>query len=198
MKWRVILNGDPLDLKMLAESFTKAEALIRNEGDNYTLSSSEFESPVAPENLGEHVKSVTDKAKAIVEWINGALVLALGSNVPVTMGAAYELGPKGDRKIYLSMHAQAHCRAFAVGQVVHPDGTVEESRPADPVRNWSELAARDKAVADVLCLIGTKPSDWVNLYRVYEIVKEDSGGIERRGWATEAAIRAYPKNPAVR
>jgi hypothetical protein len=184
MKWRVILKGDPTDLKLLAESFANADTLIRQEGDLYTLSSSEFES------LDEAGK-IAVTVKALIEHINGALLLALGSNVPVSSGGVYELGPDGSRRIYASVHIQGHCRAFATGQVVRADGTIEETRPADPVRQWSDLALRDKAVGDVLTLLGTKPADWVNLYRLYEIVENDSGGIERRGWATRATIRNF-------
>ena len=184
MKWRVIINGDRVDLKLLAESFTKPEYLIRDEGDNYTLSSSEFESINDPGKIGDH-------AKTLIERINGALILALGSNIPVSSGGVYELGANGNRLIYTSEHIQAHCRAFATGSVVHADGSVEEMRPADPIRQWSDLASRDKAVGNVLSLLGTKPADWVNLYRLYEIVEKDSGGIERRGWATGSTIRNF-------
>lgn len=103
----------------------------------------------------------------------------------------YELRPDGGRLVYASIHAQAHCRTFATGAIVHPDGSFEETHPADPIHQWTDLASRDNAVANVLSVLGTQPAQWVNLYRVYEIVGEDSGGIERRGWATAATLRNF-------
>jgi hypothetical protein len=47
-----------------------------------------------------------------------------------------------------------------------------------------------KAVADVLALLGTKPAEWVN---IYEIVNRDSEGIEGRGWATGATIKNFKR-----
>ena len=184
MKWRVILNGDSLELKLLAESFTKSDCLIRQEDSMFTLSSAEFESL-------NHFGKISEYARQLIERINGSLVLIFGSNTPVTSGGVYELQPDGGRNVYASMHAQVHCRTFATATIVRADGSVEETRPADPVREWTGLAAGDKAVATVLSLLGTKTADWVNLYRIYEIVDEDSGGIERRRWATKTTIRNF-------
>jgi len=184
MKWRTILNGDSLELKFLEESFTNPDCLIRQEDGTFTLSSTDFESMNDPDRIGEH-------AQKLIERINGALVLVLGSNTPLTSGGVYELRPDGGRNVFASMHAQARCRAFAAGTVAHSDGSVEETHVADPIRDWTSLALRDKAVANVLSLLGTKSADWVNLYRVYEIVDGDSGGIERRGWATASTIRNF-------
>lgn len=79
MKWRVILNGDPLELKLLGESFTNPDYLIRHEGGNFTLSSVTFESLNDPTKIGK-------SAQTLIERINGALILAFSSNTPVSSG----------------------------------------------------------------------------------------------------------------
>ena len=53
MKWHVILNGDPLDLKFLTKSFNGPDYLIQEEGNNFTLSSAAFESSNDPTKIGE-------------------------------------------------------------------------------------------------------------------------------------------------
>jgi hypothetical protein len=183
MNWQVILNGDQLDLKFLAESFNGPDYLIRQEEDKFTLSSAAFES------LNDPAK-ITELAQGFIDRLNGGIILALDSHTALSIGGLNEVRPDGVRTIYVSERVHARCRAFATMDV-RADGSVEKGQPADPVRQWADLASRDQAVADVLALLGTKPADWVNLYRIYEIVQDDCGGIVKRGWATDATIRNF-------
>ena len=184
MKWRVILNGDPLDLKFLTKSFNSPDYLIRQEGNNFTLSSAAFESSNDPTKIGE-------SAQTFIEHINGGILLAFDSHAPVSSGGVYEIRPDGGRNVYTTMHTQGRSRAFATSTLTHPDGSVEGTHPGDPVRQWVDLASRDDAVADVLALLGTKSPDWVNLYRIYEIVEKDCGGIVDKGWASKETIKNF-------
>ena len=187
MKWRVILNGDPLDLKFLTKSFNSPDYLIQEEGNNFTLLSAAFESSNDPTKIGE-------SAQTFIEHINGGILLAFDSHAPVSSGGVYEIRPDGGRNAYITMHAQVRSRAFATSTLTHPDGSVEETHPGDPVRQWVDLASRDDAVADVLALLGTKSPDWVNLYRIYEIVEKDCGGM----WIKDGLARRPSKISSIR
>ena len=184
MKWRVILNGDPLDLKFLTKSFNGPDYLIQEEGNNFTLSSAAFESSNDPTKIGE-------SAQVFIERINGGILLAFDSHTPVSSGGVYEIRPDGGWNVYATMRAQGCSRAFATSTLTHPDGSVDETHPGDPVRQGVDLASHDDAVADVLALLGTKPPDWVNLYRIYEIVNKDCGGIVDKGWASANIITNF-------
>jgi hypothetical protein len=84
----------------------------------------------------------------------------------------------------------------------HPGGRRDVYRPADPVFKWFTLANGDKAVAKVLRLVNVEEQDFVNLYRILEVILQEVGIDEvcRRGWATRTAIRQFRKaanNPSV-
>ena len=56
------------------------------------------------------------------------------------------------------------------------------------------IAGKSEAVARVLCLHGNDKLDWVNLYRIFEIICGDVGGsdaIAASIWASKAAIRRF-------
>ncbi|MCA1704620.1 MAG: hypothetical protein LC808_15700 [Actinobacteria bacterium] len=66
--------------------------------------------------------------------------------------------------------------------------------PPSPARAWQALAATNINVADALRLLGAvAPLDWVALYKLAEIVKDDVGKtrILSEGWATEEQLSAF-------
>ena len=73
-------------------------------------------------------------------------------------------------------------------KVTRADGTVEEFHPADPVRVWMPLALSDDSIANVFRILSSGTLDWVNLYRIFEIIAADVGGLDSiaaNGWATK-------------
>jgi hypothetical protein len=56
------------------------------------------------------------------------------------------------------------------------------------VRN---LVRSETNVAKVIRLIATRPSDWVNLYKVMEIVKGDAGSALMHTWASKRALGRF-------
>jgi hypothetical protein len=63
-------------------------------------------------------------------------------------------------------------------KVTHTDGTVEEFCPADPVRHWAAIALTNDAIAKVFRIFAGGILDWVDLYRIFEIIGEDVGGLD--------------------
>src|SRR5699024_4338714 len=69
----------------------------------------------------------------------------------------------------------------------------QEIKPADDVPAWVELGINDEAVAKVLRLL-TNSLDWVGLYRIYEVIESDIGGLDAlvsTGWATKARVKLF-------
>jgi hypothetical protein len=62
--------------------------------------------------------------------------------------------------------------------LTHPDGREEVHRPADRVLHWAELASGDVSVGAVLGLLNRPSQDWVNLYRIYELVRANVSSAE--------------------
>jgi hypothetical protein len=68
MNWRVILNGDPTDLRLLVESFSGPDLLINEEDGVFVLSNREFE------ELND-VTQIRNIAIKFIERLNGATQL---------------------------------------------------------------------------------------------------------------------------
>ncbi|OQX10169.1 MAG: hypothetical protein BWK80_46020, partial [Desulfobacteraceae bacterium IS3] len=79
--------------------------------------------------------------------------------------------------------------------ITDSDGKIiEEFHMADPINDWIRIANSDDNVATVLRLIGSKGSDWVNLYRIFEVIQKDVGRTDKivsNGWATETSLKRF-------
>jgi len=189
MTWYVQLSGDSSDLAALAQSMTGADVSVVQEGADYFLAISDTPSDA-------EARSVLDRGARLVEVINGAARLALDARQPIRVGSVYRRNSKGGRDVFVFPEpAVIHVRAFAPTiTVTRADGSVEVSRPADPVAEWTGLAATDEAVSNALRLIGNGELDWVNLYRLFEIVSADVGGagtIALNGWSMKQSMSLF-------
>ncbi len=189
MRWMVQLAGDTSDLSTLAQSFTGTDVNLLHDGQNYVLTSDTFQDV-------DDANTIRAKAENIVELLNGATRLALDAGQAIRIGAVYRDRLDGTREICAFFEPLViHCRAIApTVKGTHADGTVKEFHRADLVRAWSRLALSDNAVGNVLRILGSRTLDWVNLYRIFEIVATDVGGknsIAANGWATINSMNLF-------
>src|SRR3990172_4962349 len=187
MEWMVFLAGDSFDLQELSKSLNSPELCVIKEEDQYYLKSTSFNHLM---NAGE----VGEKAQEILTLINGASKLVLGTRKPLTMGVVLKIKDDGSREGFAFVSETITLReTFGVAKILQ-DGTVQEVHQADPITDWIKVAQGDENVAKVLRLLGNFDYDWVNLYRIYEVVEDDVEGIPKitqEGWATETAIRRF-------
>jgi hypothetical protein len=189
MDWEVSLKGDPADLDILSQSFSDPAFSISKLGDEFVLKSSQFD-------VMNGAREVRDRAKALLDLVNGAAMLAIGSRTPVAIGGVHRRHADGHRDVAMFAEIVGHCRVLASLTIAHLDGSTETFRPGDLIRDWVKVASTDKEVAKALSLLSTGPADWVNLYRVLEVVESDCGGIagiKPERWATEKAIRLFKR-----
>jgi len=189
MGWEVCLAGDAADLGMLAGSFTGPDFAISKSGDEFLLTSPEFEALNAADKI-------RDRAVVFIELLNGAARLALESRTPVAIVGVNRRHPNGGRDVVVFAEPGVfHCRLLAPSlTVTHLDGSTETYHPADPIRDWINLASTDNAVKTTLKLLSSGVWDWVNLYRVLDVVTSDCEGLEKieaNGWATTTAMRLF-------
>lgn len=187
--WVVQLAGDASDLAALAQSLTGNDINISHDGQDYVLMSDQF-------TAGDDVSAVRQKAEGLVAVLNGASRLALDAINSIRVGAVYRRREDGKRDIFVFPEpAVIRFRAFApTVKLTHADGTVEEFHPADPVKQWASVALSNDAVANVFRIFAGGTLDWVNLYRIVEIVASDVGGldaIDANGWATKSSMRLF-------
>jgi hypothetical protein len=186
--WAVQLAGDATDLAALAQSLTGSDINVTHDGQDYVLISDQF-----AEN--DEAAAVRQKAEGLVAILSGACRLALDAIHSIRVGAVYRRPVDGKRELFVFPEpAVIRFRAFATVTLTHADGTSEEFHPADPVKQWAELALENDAIADVFRLLASGTLDWVNLYRIFEIVVSDVGGldaIDANGWATKASVKVF-------
>ncbi len=185
MAWEVQLTGDPTDLQMLADTFTGGAIQIAQSGKEYVLRSSQFERL-------DSAASVRESAIELVTALSGSARLALGAQEAIDVGAAvYRVGPDGKRDITVLVgQAVLHARALPI-TVVH--GT-QIHRPADPISKWLPLVTQDLVVAKALRLRNAGDLDWVDLYRLYEVIENDVGHLMHQlGWASRNELERFAR-----
>lgn len=189
MAWMVQLDGDTSDLVSLAQALTGTNINVSHDGQDYVLTSDRFAQT-------HDAAVIRQEAEDVVAMLNGASRLALGTTQSIRVGAVYWRREDGKRDIFVFPEPAAiRLRAFSpTVKVAHPDGTVEAFHPADPVKQWTTLALSNDAVANVFRIFSAGTLDWVNLYRIFEIVAKDVGGLDSialNGWATTALMRQF-------
>lgn len=189
MIWVAQLIGDTSDLAAISQSLTDSDINVSHDGQDYVLTSDDFDS-------SEPAEAIRQKAEKIVALLNGASRLALDAVQSIRVGAIYRRREDGTREIHVVAEPTViRFRSVApTVRLAHADGTIENFHPADPIKNWAALAQKNAAIADVFRVIATGTLDWVNLYRILEIVSSDVGGpdaIDANGWATKASIKLF-------
>lgn len=191
MTWMVQLAGDTSDLSALAQSLTGTDISVSHDGQDYVLRSDRF----AP---ADDAAAVRKTAEDMVALLNGASRLALDATQSISVRAVYWRRNDGTRDTFVFAEPLAiGFRAISpTVKVTHADGTVEEFHPADPVKQWMALALSNKAIANVFRILSSGTLDWVNLYRILEIIKVDVGGLDSiasDGWATKASMELFKR-----
>lgn len=187
MKWDVQITGDVFDLRELSKSLVDDELRVFERNGQYCLESNTFETLTTPEK-------VSSLAKEILQVLTGAVRLSLGGRTPLHVANIARLPPGGDREVFLTLSDTIHARTTMALEIVKANGTTQVVGPADKVPGWVRLGLGDSKVAKALRLLGTDEHNWVSLYRLYEVIEEDVGGVDRLakcGWAARTAIRRF-------
>lgn len=189
MEWYVGIIGDSFDLKNLSKSLNSPELCITKIGKDYILKSTYF-------NSIKKVEDVRNKANEILSLINGSARLVFGMRK--SLGSDLIFLVNYDGKIIKhfmltsgTLYLQGSLKKI---RVIKKDGTVQEIFQADPIPEFIAIAQHNKNIAKVLRLLCDRTNDWVNFYRILEVVEEDVGGIpeiKEKGWATKKATERF-------
>lgn len=156
-----------------------------SKGDDggYVLESSAFDSL-------QEATEVSPSAAKLLSLLNGTAKALDGSYRFVELAGHFE-NEHGLHAVVLGETVTVRERANVGREMI--DG-VAVSPPASPAKAWPALATANQNVADALRLLGTADLDWVGLYKLLEIVKDDVGGQRRiidEGWATEQQLSDF-------
>jgi hypothetical protein len=189
--WVVQLAGNTGDLAALAKSLTGADIHISHDGQDYVLMSDQFAE-------SDEAGAVHRKAEELVAFLNGASRLALDTIQLIRVGAVYRRRDDGKSDTFVFLEpAVSRSSTFApTVELTYVDGTVEKFHPADPVKEWARLWLKNEKIANVFRILAGGTLDWVSLYRIFEIVRDDVGGldaIKANGWATKKSMSLFKR-----
>lgn len=189
MTWMVHLTGDTADLAAVARSSADLDFNVAYDGQDYVLTSDLFQA-------SDDARNIRKSAEKFVSILNGALRVHLNATQPVCVGTVYRRRSDGTRDLFLFPEpAVLRLRGLpATLTVTRADGTIRECHSGDPLALWVRLALSDDSVDKVLRLNSSDTLDWGNLYRIFEVIQKDVGGMGRialNGWATKRSMRLF-------
>ena len=168
------LKGDSMDLAILAELFPPTSDPTVGEGDAFSLSSDTLD-----DRLIDDGGAMLQASSALLRRVNGAVRLRYGSFRPVELSGPFTDSEDHRHAVVApaSIELRPHIPAPAAGDDILP-----QSDGAPRVA----LAAAHPDLDDALAIVGrTDPLDWFDLYKLYEIVRDDvdpsTAGTSRKG-----------------
>lgn len=187
MKWEVQINGNVHDLRELTKSLLSDELRITERDGQYYLVTTRFENLVS----SEEVRAL---ASEMLPILTGTVRLSLGGRTPLRIMNVARVKDDGIREVFVVITETIHVRDSFSVEIQRSDGTVEMISPTNKVQEWVNLGLSDPKVAKALRLFGTEDYNWVNLYRLYEVIEDDVGGMDKiikRRWVTKGAIKHF-------
>ncbi len=186
-EWRIELRGDQWDLNILVSELCSPEVSVIKEQNVYYLQSVLF---AAMNDAAEVLK----EGRELLSVINGAAKLQdPGFGKVDVCGVAY-LDDEGKIHQYIlaeSIVSDWKGRSRASVHAVDADGNPLPDGPT-LLETRTKLASMDKAVKRALRMWSAFAHDWVNLYKILEVVEADVGSqIMKGGWATGAEVECF-------
>lgn len=167
LRWRVQLQGDAVDLNGLAAALGDPPIRVVQEGGEFLLETEELEHLT-------HRSQVRPAAERLLTRLNGAMRLGNPSYQNVKLGHLREQRADGTEEISVVVEpATIRIRASVLPPKIL--GGVPTQPLGDPARSHIAKAAGDPDADDALDLWANEPHDWVNLYKVFEIIRARGG-----------------------
>jgi hypothetical protein len=188
MRWEIDVSGDLTDLRMLQKAFCSEEFALAEENGKFVLRAKAFE------DLND-ADVVRARAAELVTSLSGASRALLGAQHSLEVGGVTFVRPDGTKNHFVVVGpAVIRFRGLPASiRITKPDGTIEEHHAADPVREWLDVALKDPVVSTALRLRDKSGLDWVQLYRLYEVIEDDTpkSEIVQNGWASKSEIDRF-------
>lgn len=189
--WKACIGGDESFLTDLSRVLTGPDYIVRKGTDGFVVEGTMF----------ARCKSEDDCRSLMSPWIeslNGAATLVGGCSRPVELSYVFFVAPDGTRRVFVLMQETIGVATDSVRvTVTKADGTIEEHFPAQEVPKILAAGMADQDVAKVLRLLAKRDRSWVQLYRVFEIVRGNVGGgdaVVRAGWISKAAQTRFTRS----
>ena len=172
-RWQVLLKGESWDLEDLYKNQQSCSWKIFKDDNKYFLESIKFQ-----EN--DDADEIRKKSRDLLELINGSARLRISGFRPVDIDGNQfaKIDENGKRNPIVDIElktmetrVKTDIIKFGEDQI----GTIKENE-CGLVKTIS-LAEMNKNVEEALRLFSTRNPSWIDLYKIYEIIKHDSSGV---------------------
>lgn len=162
----ISLKGESTDIEFVKSQLKFVEWKIIKESNSYYLTS---------DFLTENVenKDVELKAKQFVDIINGALVIILGAHKRIETTGIVEVSDMGTKSIFVEVNEKMKAQEINKAIIIRNGEALEEQ--ISVFEELIKLAELYKSVQDVLHFFNEIEITWWNLYKIFEIIRDDLG-----------------------
>jgi len=179
MYWAVRLRGDNFDIKELELLITSPQFNIKKIDNDYCIICEEF-------NKFKNPEEVLKLAKEYVNYIIAFLYIYKGYKPRVNVDLVMDLENPSHKQCYLFIEDTFSATDRIT--ITFTDENGEHIKEDDEIKENFWLSLIDEKVKRVLKLVYKEGTgNWVNLYRIYEIIKSDIDPI-KKGWAESKVI----------
>ncbi len=181
------LEGHSFDLDTLARQLPQGDPHVAVDDEGYYLTSAMLD------GLMHDGGKLYEVASSLLRRANGAARALSSGFRPVRLVGRFSDDTGAHHVVVLAETAEARGEAFDVTVVA---GGKQQQAPPPPGPKYVQLAQKHKDVAEALDILGKQsPSlDWVDLYKLYEIVRHNVGGEDAliaKDWVPRADIKAF-------
>jgi hypothetical protein len=188
MKWYVTVNGNASELTWLMEQFKGHDWWIDKADSEYRLFGRTLEA----------LNTVAEVRAVAADWLalaNGASRLKWDTSA-FSLGNIVRRDPDGKLHHYMQALGGGYRIRLQPATLSYSDAEGNFVTPVSDMVTWTKLAETETAVHRVLELYGKNECDWVNLYRIYEVIRADCGGehaLINRKWVAKDEIKLFTR-----
>lgn len=174
MQWKIGLSGDPLVLDAIATADEHGFRHVELLDGKYLLNARLFQGCTTADQARQ-------KAREVLFELNAYAANFLGAKKKISCAEVRSIQPDGSKIAHLMVQESIESSATLAEVVIQDaDGTIHRSTPKPPkapdLHRWMRLMKSDDNVRKVERLLAEQAHDWVNLYRVMEVIENDVGG----------------------
>ncbi|MEG4939053.1 hypothetical protein [Microcoleus sp. F4-D5] len=183
MKWLVLLDVKKSDFDNLSDLLRSSDEFsLMAENDEYYLTSSRWES------LTNH-SAVHSEATKPLQDISAVAMIYFPGFPLLKPDIICEVDEEGKRHRRFALSATINVGSSCSVSIQLEGG--QDIIPKLEFESWRKLAEEDEIVKNVFRQFRDFEHNWINLYKVYEIVEKDAGKKKIEQWIIKDKIRQF-------
>jgi hypothetical protein len=193
---KAYLKGWESDLLTLADLFREGDPAIAADDEDYYLSFT------VPDELFHDAGRLQATASVLLRRVNGLGRVFDHEFLPVGLIGRFSDETGQQQQVVLADSAQVRDRAFAAVVATEGEQAAAPAPPPPPGPGYVQMAEADPDAAEVLEILSKpdSPPDWVDLYKVLEILSKNVTGLpdlkglphlKKMGWVSPAQVEAF-------